>query len=315
MRISCYRGRLDDTRSTSLRLSPCSSLRQKTKQQVDALLASEPDNVEYVELKSGLLEVISLTKDLLAEAVANEGGAGGGGGEGQAAAAAVATATKQPAPRKRKSRWEEAPAPDAAAATAATAPSSETTTRGAAASAATTTTTAAMKVKLAPPPLVLPPSSSAGVNEEERQAAAPGEQDELDDDSAEARYQAPELPKRRGALPPASAADAAAIASEEMPKWLEIKPGDDEKEIERKKKKQKAWKSKRRLATRDLEAREKQASWQAFAKGGVGGGGGKKKKVAGVGASGTAGGGSIYSVPAEDPLRRVGVVAAPKRTE
>ena len=95
-----------------------------------------------------------------------------------------------------------------------------------------------------------------------------------------------------------------------MPKWLEIRPEDDEKEAERKKKKQKAWKSKRRLATRDLEAREKQASWQAFAASKGGGAGGKRKKVAGSGAGGT-----IYSVPADDPLRRVGVVAAPKATE
>lgn len=97
-----------------------------------------------------------------------------------------------------------------------------------------------------------------------------------------------------------------------MPKWLEIKPGDDEKERERKRKKQKAWKSKHRLATRDLEARAKQASWQAFA---AKGGGGKKKGVGGGGVGGGASGGSIYSVPADDPLRRVGVVAAPKRTE
>ena len=100
-----------------------------------------------------------------------------------------------------------------------------------------------------------------------------------------------------------------------MPKWLEIKPGDDEKERERKRKKQKAWKSKRRLATRDLEARAKQASWQAFAA--KGGGVGKKKGVGGggVGGGGAGGGGSIYSVPPDDPLRRVGVVAAPKRTD
>ena len=179
------------------------------------------------------------------------------------------------------------------------------------------------KAKLAPPlpppPLTVPPTPSTAVAAvEERQAAAAPEEgnepvvDDDGDDSAEARYHAPELPKRRGAVPPTSVADAAAIASEEMPKWLEIKPGDDEKEIERKRKKQKVWRSKRRLATRDLEAREKQASWQAFAKSG---GGGKKKKAAGAPSGTGGGGGSIYSVPSGDPLRRVGVVAAPKRTE
>lgn len=275
-------------------------------QQVEALLASEPDNAEYVELKSGLVEVIGLTKDLLVEAVANEASGG-------ATAAATTTTEQQPAApppaRKRKSRWEEAPAPATEA--AATAPSSETTTRGAAASATTTTTTAAAKAKLAPPLLVLPPDKD---EDGDNAAARDNNQPNANDDSAEARYRAPELPKRRGAEAPASAADAAAIAAEEMPKWLEIKPGDDEKERERKRKKQKAWKSKRRLATRDLEARAKQASWQAFAAKGGGGVGGKKKGVGGVG-GGSNVGGSIYSVPPDDPLRRVGVVAAPKRTE
>eukprot|EP00227_Mantoniella_beaufortii_P017402 CAMPEP_0197577156 /NCGR_PEP_ID=MMETSP1326-20131121/1895_1 /TAXON_ID=1155430 /ORGANISM="Genus nov. species nov., Strain RCC2288" /LENGTH=82 /DNA_ID=CAMNT_0043140177 /DNA_START=31 /DNA_END=276 /DNA_ORIENTATION=+ len=50
-------------------------------EQVEELLVGEPDNAEYLDVKESLAEVISLTEDLIATALA-EGGGGGAGGAG-----------------------------------------------------------------------------------------------------------------------------------------------------------------------------------------------------------------------------------------
>jgi len=49
--------------------------------------------------------------------------------------------------------------------------------------------------------------------------------------------------------------------------WLEIKPGDDEKTIARKKKLLKSYKSKKRFQQMDIKTKEKQDNWQSFLKG------------------------------------------------
>ena len=61
-----------------------------------------------------------------------------------------------------------------------------------------------------------------------------------------------------------------------LPQWLEILPEDDEKTKTKKKKLQKAHKSKMRFAKLDKETKERQSSWQNFQKGKV-----AKKKPAG----------------------------------
>lgn len=51
------------------------------------------------------------------------------------------------------------------------------------------------------------------------------------------------------------------------PQWLEIKPGDDEKTIARKKKLLKSYKSKKRFQQMDIKQKERADSWQSFLKG------------------------------------------------
>ncbi len=61
---------------------------------------------------------------------------------------------------------------------------------------------------------------------------------------------------------------------QEVPKWLEIKPTDDEKTKQKKRKLAKAYKSKARFARLDLQQKQKADAWKAFMSGGKG-----KKKV------------------------------------
>lgn len=64
---------------------------------MDELLAAEPDNAEYLDVKESLAEVIALTEDLLASSTAAAAGAtaqdAGVAGDGGADAAAIAAAT------------------------------------------------------------------------------------------------------------------------------------------------------------------------------------------------------------------------------
>jgi hypothetical protein len=64
--------------------------------------------------------------------------------------------------------------------------------------------------------------------------------------------------------------------------WLEIKPGDDEKTIARKKKLLKSYKSKKRFQQMDIKQKERQDNWQSFLKGK----GGKPKQGEGRGCAG-----------------------------
>jgi survival-of-motor-neuron-related-splicing factor 30 len=57
---------------------------------------------------------------------------------------------------------------------------------------------------------------------------------------------------------------------EEMPKWLAIKPTDDEKTRQRKRKLAKAFKSKARFARLDLQQKQKADAWKQFVSGKLG---------------------------------------------
>jgi survival-of-motor-neuron-related-splicing factor 30 len=51
---------------------------------------------------------------------------------------------------------------------------------------------------------------------------------------------------------------------EEMPKWLEVKPEDDEKTKAKKRKLAKAYKSRARFARLDQLSKQKQDAWKRF---------------------------------------------------
>eukprot|EP00878_Enallax_costatus_P016841 GHUV01017677.1.p1 GENE.GHUV01017677.1~~GHUV01017677.1.p1 ORF type:complete len:274 (+),score=82.36 GHUV01017677.1:702-1523(+) len=57
------------------------------------------------------------------------------------------------------------------------------------------------------------------------------------------------------------------LVDQAPPKWLEIKPTDDEKTIARKKKLLKSYKSKKRFQEMDVKQKERQSNWQSFLKG------------------------------------------------
>lgn len=54
------------------------------------------------------------------------------------------------------------------------------------------------------------------------------------------------------------------VVAQEMPKWLEIKPTDDEKTKQKKRKLAKAYKSKARFARLDQQQKEKADAWKRF---------------------------------------------------
>jgi survival-of-motor-neuron-related-splicing factor 30 len=51
---------------------------------------------------------------------------------------------------------------------------------------------------------------------------------------------------------------------QDMPKWLEVKPNDDEKTKQKKRKLAKAFKSKARFAKLDLQQKQKADAWKRF---------------------------------------------------
>ena len=111
----------------------------------------------------------------------------------------------------------------------------------------------------------------------------------------EEAYQGVSAPKRGrvAAAPTPAAAD--------MPKWMEMKEGDDERTRAKKAKLQKAWKGRQRFAAMDTAQAAKQASWQAFK-----GGKGAKKRA---GFMSTTARKSMFAVP-DNPNARVGVVGS-----
>lgn len=57
------------------------------------------------------------------------------------------------------------------------------------------------------------------------------------------------------------------VEVQEMPKWLQVKEGDDEKTKAKKRKLAKAYKSKARFAKLDLQSKEKAEAWKRFTSG------------------------------------------------
>ena len=92
-------------------------------------------------------------------------------------------------------------------------------------------------------------------------AVRPRPGDEPEQQQLQEGYRGVAAPKRR------RVEEQPAAVAAEMPKWLEIKPGDDERTIEKKRKLIKAHKSKIRFQTMDLETKSKQSNWQSFLKG------------------------------------------------
>lgn len=89
----------------------------------------------------------------------------------------------------------------------------------------------------------------------------------------------------------------------EMPKWLEVKPTDDDKIRNRKKKLQKSYKSKLRFQQLDMEVKNRQSSWLNFKKGK-----GSKKKTGFLSGRQK---NSMFAVP-EGPESKVGVIGSGK---
>ena len=267
--------------SLSLFLSHISSSSPHRTSQVTSLLATDPANAEYLEIKAGLDEVIELTRDLAREA-------GGDGVEGTAGAAAAPPSTATAAPpaaaqAPKRSRWEsvgEAPAGEAS-------------------------TAAPPSTARLPPTLTLP-----GEGEEEAWEAAAGEAGAPAPDDSELAYAALPAPKRgKVATTPA--------VVEEMPAWMVISAEDDEKVRAKKLKLQKSFKQKQRFAAMDLAASQKANSWQAFASGkgakakpslfATGGGVGARVGVVGGGGRGAGSGSGRGRLP---PPVRAGAPAS-----
>lgn len=57
------------------------------------------------------------------------------------------------------------------------------------------------------------------------------------------------------------------VEVEEVPKWLEVKPTDDEKTRQKKRKLAKAFKSKARFAKLDLQQKQRAEAWKQFMSG------------------------------------------------
>lgn len=234
--------------------------------QVAALLAADPANAEYADIKAGLDEVIALTRDLVREAVA-EGGEGEGGAEAATAAPAPAP-VPAPAPAKR-SRWEQVePAGGEAGqpqpSTRLPPPPTEEEEEEWGGGDATTTTTTATATTAAEPSYTAPP------------------------------------PLKRGKV---GTGGAEAAVPKEMPAWMVIGEGDDERERARKLKLQKSFKAKQRFAAMDVAASQKASSWQAFASG--------KGAKARPGFLSTTAKPSLFSTAGGGGIGRVGGVGGP----
>ena len=227
------RGRCQCRRTpVSLNPAPLLSLSLKSIQ-VTVLLAGDPANAEYLEIKAGLDEVIELTRDLVKEAPA-PGGAGDGEATRNAAAQGPAPVA---APAPKRSRWEaveEAAVPSAPPATG----------------------------RLPPPPGPPGGAEADAAREQpwEAEAGAHGPADANDAYDDEPAYSALPAPKR------GRVASAPAVV-EEMPAWMVISEADDDKARAKKLKLQKSFKQKQRFAAMDVAAAAKATSWQAFASG------------------------------------------------
>ena len=281
-------------------------------EQVDALLAAEPDNAEYLDVKESLTEVIALTEDLLTSATGASGAADtraaggdaaagggdgvvgdGGGGDDDAAAIAASTAaalmtaqtvTGATCQALYDGQWYDA-------------------------SIDTILPDGRIRVNFTGYGTV------ADVNPDEvRGGGGGGTGGEgadgygaidggggLGDAAAHEVYKGVPAPKRLRVT-----GDSTQFVRKEMPRKLQILDEDDEATRERKRKQIKAFKGKQRAAEMDAEQNAKKSSWQNFqAK--VGG----KKKTGFMSKKLGAKKESMFAVPEGG---RVGVVGSGKTT-
>mmetsp|Transcript_17087 Transcript_17087/g.51065 ORF Transcript_17087/g.51065 Transcript_17087/m.51065 type:complete len:306 (-) Transcript_17087:193-1110(-) len=255
--------------------------------QVDDLLQQDASNVEFQELRASLVEVIELTQELLREALQSEAAtqpspaaaaaSAPTGGSWQAAPVVVQSQAPavssflppQVAQQIRAAQQRAALAGDAPAAWAI----------GARCQAVWSGDGEWYPAKVdgvsAQGNFVVTFDEDGGVEEVVR---------------GNVKEAAEEAQAYRGVSAPTRNSVNEEVAITEMPQWLEIQPEDDEKTVNKKKKLQKAHKSKMRFAKLDKETKERQSSWQNFQKGTVK----KKKKPAGfIGLKKT----SMFSVP------------------
>ncbi|KAH7624548.1 hypothetical protein Ndes2526B_g00748 [Nannochloris sp. 'desiccata'] len=271
--------------------------------QVEALLLDQPENEEYQSIYGGLVQVVNLTKELLAET------------EQQDHDAATASAS--------------AAAPTVAAAAAAEPQPSSSTLPP----------TVAHQIKLAQQRAALAGHGSAawaiGAEVQAKysgdglwyDASVTGVNEEGNFIVTFTAYGIQEVVLRHDIRQKAGAAQAggAAIADYkgvdapkrnsvneepeqlgEMPKWLEIQPTDDEKTRLKKKKLIKSFKNKQRFQQMDTVQKEKADAWKSFINKK-----GTKKKKSGGGLAGVNKKQSMFSV-AEGTAAKVGVVGSGK---
>ncbi|GBF92995.1 hypothetical protein Rsub_05831 [Raphidocelis subcapitata] len=255
--------------------------------QVEQLLLQDPSNGELSEMYDSLSEVIALTKDLLADAKAQH----------DAALAAVAAATSG-APAGAGAAADSAPA--AAAASTSGAPAAAPAGSLGAAQIATPAGLAAAggvadQIRRAQQRQALTGQAPSGwavgaeclayyatdsqwypakvesVTEAGNFVVVYdgyGNTEELVPGSVRPRAdEAPQEEVYRGVAAPKRKRVEEQPTVTEIPKWLEIKPEDDERTVVKKKKLLKSYKSKIRFQNMDIQQKEKQGSWQQFLKG------------------------------------------------
>jgi survival-of-motor-neuron-related-splicing factor 30 len=251
-------------------LTPALFSSSPSRPQIEALLLDDPENAEYRGIYDGLAEVIQLTTDLLAES----------------AAAAAAPAPAAPAPATAPAAAPGAPEvrvpsalPPAVAGQIRAAQQRAALAGQAPASWAVGAPVQAVFagdgrwydatiVAVAPSGAFIARYDEAGAEAEVERAAVRARGGGGAVAGGEG-YRPVEAPKRKRV----EEAGGGAAAPAEMPAWLEIKPTDDEKTKERKRKLQKSHKSKARFQKMDAEQASKADAWKKFA----GGKKGKKK--------------------------------------
>ncbi|KAK9812726.1 hypothetical protein WJX72_002696 [[Myrmecia] bisecta] len=273
-------------------------------QQVEELLLNEPNNAEYADIYKSLTEVIELTEDLLREAAASQPEPG--------------QAPPQPSAAEPSGGYPSTSAP--AAPVIEQAPSLQLPSvlpPQVAEQIRSAQQKAALKGQ-APAAWAIGARCQAvySADGEYYQATvtgvsatgnfvvtfdAYGNSEEVDRANVRAGPEVEEV--YRGVSAPKRKRVDEETTAVEMPKWLEIKPTDDEKTKQKKKKLQKSYKSKMRFHKMDVETKQRAQAWQDFAKGK----GSKKKTGFLTGAKK----GSMFSVP-EGVDAKVGVVGSGK---
>ncbi|EIE26983.1 hypothetical protein COCSUDRAFT_64747 [Coccomyxa subellipsoidea C-169] len=268
-------------------------------QQVEQLLIEDSENQEYAEIHNNLSEAISLTEELL------QGEDDGDEGAGPSTSAAAAPRPARHAPNVVLT---EAPAIQLSSVLPATVAQQIRAAQQKAALAGQAPPAWAIgAVCHALSPLdgnwaeAKVKGISAGGN---FVVAFSGREDELEEVDRGSVKPPPAVEETyRGVAAPSRPKVNAAPEAIEMPRWLEIKPTDDDKTKAKKKKLQKSYKSKKRFQEMDMVTKKKQQSWLDFKSGK-----GAKKKT---GFLSTTKKGSIFSVP-DGPGGKVGVVGSGK---